>query len=343
MNNYTTLAFNRYFYGNVVGKPITFVILSKGTGAGVQKIQLQVTKDITLTVDGTARFYDNAAGTINPTTRRTAHADGWQVFYLKVPSGTSNLTFSDENKVKYWGSTNWIEYGYWNDGWEGLTANHPCLTGNLLGFTKLKSFYIAGNNTFSFNLNTISHLTELEEFSVDDDLASFKNTVFGDVVDLPRSLKLMLLIGNTVVGGKASDLPPNMKGIILYGANTLSGAINDISKRIKFFYIAGLNTLSGNISDFGPDADDFLIQGNNTINNYTGKVWPKQMFAFVFTPVGAGGLDAAEVDALFNDLALSTFGVGYVMTITGTNAAPTVASLVARNSIIAQGVVLSTN
>jgi len=81
------------------------VLESTGTGAGVVTFKLMVVEDITLTLDGEGKFYDDLAATVNEGTSRSITTGALRTVYIKVASGVSNLTFSNELAVTMIGQT----------------------------------------------------------------------------------------------------------------------------------------------------------------------------------------------------------------------------------------------
>ena len=89
------------------------------------------------------------------------------------------------------------------------------------------------------------------------------NTIFGDVINLPRKL------GSTGLSGD---------GCLINGSNTISGNTADIPPQSNNFEINGFNTIDGSLSDLPPLLNNVKIGGNNTITGYTsGKVWNNPM------------------------------------------------------------------
>ena len=76
-------------------------LTATGTGAGVTTLVMTSSSPITLTLTGTARFYSDAGGTLNEST--TQIISGGTTFYLKCPSGTASMRFSDITKITKWG------------------------------------------------------------------------------------------------------------------------------------------------------------------------------------------------------------------------------------------------
>lgn len=145
--------------------PIDFTLTSTGTGAGVSTLRLWVTEDITLTLDGTARFYDNSAGTVNEGTTRTVTAGAMRTFYLKVPSGTATLNFSDGLQVERWGDDT-------INGWASSTSA-ASIGGSIEAFINLAYFRVTGSNTLSGSVAALTKLTYLN--------VTGSNTLSGDI------------------------------------------------------------------------------------------------------------------------------------------------------------------
>ena len=119
----------------------TFTLTPIGTGTEVATLRLLTSKDITISVDGNARFYDDSGGTTNEGTTRTVEAGALRTYYLKCASGTSSLLIPDAKCVLGIGS-NGI------DGWTS-SANAVSISGDISGLTNLTYLYVSGSNTLS--------------------------------------------------------------------------------------------------------------------------------------------------------------------------------------------------
>ena len=109
-------------------KKYSMGLTSTGDGSGVSTISITVSDDITLALDGTARFYSDAGGTLNESTTWTVTSGGVRTRYLKCPSGTSNLIFSDKTKLIQW--YNWIS-----------STNAASLSGDISKFVNLNFIF----------------------------------------------------------------------------------------------------------------------------------------------------------------------------------------------------------
>jgi len=66
---------------------------------------MTVSANIVVTmVSGTARFYTDAAGTLGESTTWNLNSGAMRTIYVRCPSGSSNMTFSDGSKIIKWGS-----------------------------------------------------------------------------------------------------------------------------------------------------------------------------------------------------------------------------------------------
>lgn len=164
--------------------PVNFTLTSTGTGAGVSTLRLWVTEDITLTLDGTARFYDDAAGTVNEGTTRTVTAGAMRTFYLKVPSGTATLNMSDGLQVERWGDDT-------VSGWPSST-NAASIGGSIKGFINLTHLRVFGSNTLTGSVAALTKLTYL--------YVTGSNTLTGSVAALTKLTYLYVLGSNTLTG-----------------------------------------------------------------------------------------------------------------------------------------------
>ena len=133
---------------------IKFTLTSTGTGAGVSTFAIEVSKETTLTLDGTARFYDDSGGTTNEGTSRTVTPGALRTFYLKCPSGTSSLVFSDVRNLVRWGDDT-------IDGW-GSSTDAASIAGSIESLTNLTYLRVRGSNTLSGSVAGLTKLTTLD-------------------------------------------------------------------------------------------------------------------------------------------------------------------------------------
>jgi len=500
--------------------PGALLLTSRGDGLGVAYLNITTTGGVTLSLDGTARFYSDAAGTLNESTTWTPAAGSF-LRYIRVPSGTANLMFSDITKLTQLGHVTTPSSG--GSGWSYNTlltiANVPRLTCDNWNFPNCVQIALPLStiSTFNFAITDLSaNLTRTYLYAtgtitgditdipasctilglnnnsnlITGDIANLpagllmisvgtgntitgdvvdlpagltefslagSNTVTGDIADLPATLARLFVSGSNTLSGDVADLPATVTMLSVQGSNTITGDINDLLNTVTYFALAGsntlsgdlvnmptgmtqfdvqgnntltggftglsaalirlvvvgsntingdladlpvgiqqinitgsntingslasvsafaslssisflgsnvisgtladipasctsfdirgLNTISGDLGDLPVNLRTFALLGNNTVSDYSGKGWLLSYYYITLTPVGAGGLSAAEIDQFFIDIDTDcpfTPGVYYI-TMTGTNAAPTATSAAARASLAAKHVTITTN
>jgi peptidoglycan/xylan/chitin deacetylase (PgdA/CDA1 family) len=128
-----------------ISTAVTMTLATVGNGTGVSAISLRTFNDVFLTLDGTAKFYTDAAGTLGESSSVQISKAIPYTIYLKCPSGTANLKFSS-NKITQ--VINWVS-----------GANAAWLTGDLTIFNLLNYIAVGGNNTLSVNVINLINLT----------------------------------------------------------------------------------------------------------------------------------------------------------------------------------------
>jgi len=99
-----------------------------GTGTGVLTLRLLSDIAQTATIDGSGKFYTDAAGTLNESTSFAMSANAWTTFYIKVPSGTCNVTIPNGYAIRAFGDS--------SNNLVGELANGPKING--LATTKIR-------------------------------------------------------------------------------------------------------------------------------------------------------------------------------------------------------------
>ena len=195
-------------------------------------------------------------------------------------------------------------------------------------------------------VNIDSTTTQLGALS---DLTYFRcadsNTISGDITNLPSSLTDFICYGSNTISGDITNLPSDLTYFRCAGSNTISGDITNLPSGLTDFRCYGSNTISGDITNLPSSLTSFNCTGSNTISDYTTPhTWTTKPTTFILIPVGAGGLSESEIDNLFIDFDADLVWVsGNVITLTGTNAAPSATSAAARTNIAGEGCTITTN
>jgi hypothetical protein len=218
-------------------------------------------------------------------------------------------------------------------------------TGDISALPSGLTYYVnLGFNTTSGNISTLpSGLTYF--------VNTGNNTTTGSIASLPINLEVYDNQGNNTTSGSVSLLPSTLTSFRNFGTNTTTGNINSLPIGLLQYDNKGTNTTTGNIYFLPANIVFYVNVGQNTVVDYTsGRTWANNMIYVSNLPTSAsGGLSSTEVDNLLIDLALvSTWdstNPEYINTITlsGFNAARTVASNSAVATLTSKPVIVVTN
>ena len=315
--------------------PLEMTLTAGGTGAGVAILNLEASEDTTIALDGEGRFYDDAAGTQNPTTQRTIVAGAMRAFYVKVASGESKLTINDPDLIIKWGNPDyenkwagWVD-GYYND------ANGPVLSGafdKLLNITRISvGLYSAVQPVISYHMARMSPTLEEFEFSS-------LGTSVGDPEFMPRTLKYIYTFCDFTAGGDFANLPPIMEyfyqmtymgyvnpttvgvlgkfGLNLInfapnGEQNVSGDFANVPEGWFGFNLGSmLDTCGGDFADLPNSISQVTYYGIGTISYTGGRTWSNDLNWVKIKPSGADGLSVQEQSDLIIDMSKSAWNRG---------------------------------
>jgi len=122
----------------VTNNVLTYSLLltSTGNGTGVTTVRMQTSANMTVTLGANAKFYSDAAGTLDESATWLITSGALRTIYLKCTTGTALMTFSDASKLIRWGDQN-------NSGWAG-DINCASVSGTVTALP-LISFFMYGN------------------------------------------------------------------------------------------------------------------------------------------------------------------------------------------------------
>lgn len=92
-----------------------------------------------------------------------------------------------------------------------------------------------------------------------------RNTVTGNLADLPSTIQEFRLSGNNLVTGDVADIPASLYEIRLGGQNTVSGLVGNLKEGVNRIRFEGNNTLSGDVANFPSTLAQVTIAGVNTV------------------------------------------------------------------------------
>lgn len=243
--------------------PTILQLVSQGDGSGIGVLQVTVSEEITLSVDGDSYFCNNL-GVIDPTNpySKTLTTGGYTITYIKTTSGTSNLTFSNRDSLIMFGSVTSSSGGFGS--WAGYTADSPKLDCTNFDFPNCLEIYMGG----SYLQNTISDFTELPLFVEKVYLSSTCSTagnISGDLSEVPASCKILGVSSSNTITGDLSSLPSILEEVTMFGSNTVTGDVASIPSGVTTFQFGGVNTIYGDIADFPSGLLYCYITGSNIV------------------------------------------------------------------------------
>jgi len=324
------------------------VLTSRGDGTGVTTMRIEVSDNIILGLSGTARFYSNATGTLDESTTWTITSGALRTRYIKCPSGTANLYFSDVTRVTKWGDgSSALLYG-WHD---TNTVNHASISGDIDIFVNATSITIGGINSLSGDVTGIN----LEYLTLPN-----SNTISGDISGM-INMRVLSVTGTNTLTGSITNMPL-LDTLNVSGLNTLSGNITSLTNLV-YINISGSNTITGSITNlinlttlhlFGNNTVDGDFGLNNVCNGMTaigvtgtfttyttGGVWSNTS-GISINPKAGYGYSATEIDNMLIDMAASNPS-GETITLKGSSSARTAASDAAVLTLQGRGCTILTN
>lgn len=295
-----------------VTTPKALLVGTKGTGLGVAELAIETNGTTVVSLNGTARFYSDEAGTLDESTTWQPAAGALRKRYIRCPSGTADLMFSDLNGLLKFGdpaTTNSATVGWWYNPTLFSPSNVPSLDTTNWNFPNCTHIAFFSNLDVTFvhaitdlSPNLVDFLTLIGSVSgaVTDIPATCKifsvltNTISGNVSQLPAGITAIRIGAGTTITGDIADLPfTALYHIDIAGSNTIYGDIADIPAPVTLFYVEGLNTIDGDIATFKSGMVYVRIGGNNTV---TGDIADIVSTITAITIVGANTIYGDLVD-----------------------------------------------
>ena len=179
----------------------SMLLNSTGTGAGVSTLRLQVSSDMTVTLDGTGKFYTDAAGTIGESSSWTITAGALRTIYIRVPIGSATLNIPNRKLITKIGSLG-------IDGWSSAT-NAPSLTITPASFINVTEIRIGEISTIPGALPTKLIYFRLLGINI--------NWTYSGA--LPTGLTSLYLSGININWTYSGALPTGLTSLYLSGIN----------------------------------------------------------------------------------------------------------------------------
>jgi hypothetical protein len=312
-----------------------------GTGTGVLTLRLLSDIAQTATIDGAGKFYSDSAGTLNESTSFAMEANSWTVFYIKVPSGTCNVTIPNGYAIR--------EFGNVSSNLVSESINGPKING--LNTNKLNdngsSVYIIASQNLSVITGSTRPWLKYKTVSLQGNAISLSGTTYAWI-----NAEQILIAGPfTAVSGQLHkwDL---VKFLFISGAsNTISGNAQAWPLSSFCYFNGNGMHITANLSNSclyhsGYSAFELVFVGGSMDVSYpASRAWPANISRIYLRP-SVGSMPSADVDRLFNDLD-ATSGLTAVgqklLDLRGNCGAVTAASETARANLAAKGFAVSYN
>jgi hypothetical protein len=184
-------------------------LTAQGDGSGVATMVITANVDCLLELSGTARFYSDAAGTLDESTTFEYQNGRNTNIYLRCPSGTATLKVPKRL----------ISFQTFSVG-----ANTPIPYGDISLFPEIER---VSAGTWTGSITDLANLNYLN--------AQYANTLSGDITNLTKLTWLLVYGTNTLTG--SFNLLTLLTRISVTGNNTISGDPKIISGGMNFFYL----------------------------------------------------------------------------------------------------------
>jgi uncharacterized protein (TIGR02145 family) len=269
-----------------IATPAAMLISARGTGGEVAWLKIKVQSPIYLTLTGTARFYSDAAGTTGESITALVNSGYLTTLYIRCPSGTSDLMFSDLSQLVAFGGCVGVSSGTASWSYDTLHANpanvpfldctnwlYPNCVDIGMFYGSIQSFSVA----VSALSRTLQKIIVAVTGTITGDLTDMPatctifgiqtgNTIMGNVSSLPSGMLAFACAGSNTVTGNTSNLPRGLTEILLTGINTLDGDVANLPSTLTSFYVSGLNTLYGNVGTMPSGLLSISLFGYNVVS-----------------------------------------------------------------------------
>lgn len=231
-----------------------------GDGSGVATLQMQASRDTTLTLSGDGNFYTDAAGTTGESKTWTITAGALRTIYIRLASGTCTLTIPDKRLITQWGNS------VTGSGW-AMPANAPKIT---------------FSNSLAVDLPYLNQLY----------LASIQITITGS---MPALLRNIYMYGNNISWTYNGALPTGLAFLNVNGS-AISWTYNGSMPALLKYMILLSNNISWTYNGALPTGLTYLDLNGNSISwngfdvSGTGNITTFRLNNFVTTSMTAAQL-----------------------------------------------------
>jgi len=334
-----------------------------GTGTGVLTLRLLSDIAQTATIDGAGKFYSDSAGTLNESTSCAMAANALTTFYIKVPSGTCNVTIPNGYAIRAFGNSANPLVTETNNGPKINGLSTSKIRSDVLGvyLYAQRNLSILSGKTYPW-LNSTSVFFNGESLTISGITYPWVNATLVYFLGgaMPISGVTYPWVNATQVYFAGDSLTisgvtypwVNATLVYFYGNSlTISGVTYPWVNATRVIFLGNSMTITANISTSalysGTGDFDLYLSGTGVSVTYpTSRSWPVNITRIYIRP-STGSMPSADVDRLFNDLdatpGLTAVGWSKLLDLRGNCGAVTAASATARANLAAKGFTVSFN
>lgn len=314
-----------YKKSDVQYKESFFEFLLSGSGAGAAYVRVLTNTTQVATIEG--GYFVNSFGDLTDIgTQKTCSAGMLTYLYFKANKASGVIRIKDVSQMAYADRISDGPTMY------SRSSNLPA-----------QELFSGGGVVYAVSGNILMLPRTLTNLV----LPSSAVALNGDLLDLPRGLTELTIKGTGEINGNILDLPKLLTILQLESTNTkITGNIKELPTNIKYLVITGINTLTGDIGLCECDFEFIYLTGLNTITYVNrSNIFKSSFSGLTWHPASAGILTSDMVDNLFIDMnTYITTAIGAKsIDFRGFCAAPTAASLDARNELASKGFTLYIN
>jgi hypothetical protein len=213
---------------------LEFVFTSTGDGSGLGVFNLMPNKAVTMTIDGTGKFYDDVDGLVNERASEALTANVLNQVYIKVPSGTATVRV--DNVIIQWGDGT-AGGAQTDDGWNTAVThvdgdNCPSVSIDVGKMSLNTVINVFGLNTLYGDLSNNTGMTYME---IADGTPNHTTpgsggaTCVGDISNMSSLVILDVWDDTAFTGAINSTNHPNLEVIWMNGLSTFTIDVEDMT------------------------------------------------------------------------------------------------------------------
>jgi hypothetical protein len=270
------------------------------------------------------------------------------VSHTYASSALRTVTIYNPSKITSWISTDAATYTF---DWAQIAKTNitfyqntstTCVHTGVLFFNPNMTYCFAGGTSNAFTAGAFPVFPAGMTYCY---IGGNSNAFTGSLPAIPSVMDHCYIYGNSnAFTGSFPAIPSGLQTISISGNSNAFVGTFSLSSTVGYCFISGnANTFTGSVSV--PTSLTYLYLSSASLSGYTTQSFSQTINRFYLVMSTGSGMTQAEVDQLCIDLDGSAWaGTSKTLRLTGSKiAAPSAASAVARTSLAAKGVAITTN